>query len=83
MINIRMCSACRCKRAKTELIRIVLIDGEPYIDESGKMEGRGCYICKSPECIAKAIKVNSVAKSFKTSVDKKSLEILLSKYADQ
>ncbi len=83
MINIRMCSACRNKRSKTELIRIVLVDGEPFVDESGKMEGRGCYICKCPECIAKAIKINSVAKSFKTSVDRRALEILLSKYADQ
>lgn len=78
-----MCSACRDKRSKTDLIRIVLVDGEPFVDESGKMEGRGCYICRSHDCIAKAIKVNSVAKSFKTSVDRRSLEILLSKYADQ
>lgn len=83
MINIRMCSACRVKRNKDELIRIVLFEGAPIVDNDKKFVGRGCYICNSPDCIAKAIKVNSVAKSLKTAVDKTSLEILLKKYADQ
>lgn len=53
----RMCIACRQMRDKRELLRVVRSpDGVVSIDPSGKKNGRGAYICSSPQCIAKCIK---------------------------
>lgn len=52
-IPLRMCVACRARRPKRELLRIVLTQGGPVIDPSGKKPGRGAYICPdSPGCWA-------------------------------
>ena len=64
-----MCSVCREKRDKSELIRIVrTVNGEFAIDLNGKTQGRGAYICKSRECIEKCIKKRALNKSFKTNI---------------
>ena len=42
----RMCIGCCEKKEKKELIRIVLNkEGQINIDKTGKLEGRGAYIC--------------------------------------
>lgn len=47
----RTCIACRQKRAKWELVRIVRNpQGELEIDLRGKKAGRGAYVCKSKDC---------------------------------
>lgn len=48
----RMCAVCRTKRPKNELLRIVKSpDGKIYIDEGGKSDGRGMYICRDAGCL--------------------------------
>lgn len=64
----RMCMACRNKKPKRDMIRIVRNDNLFNIDYSGRMNGRGAYICKSRECIDKCIKQKSLHKTFKTNV---------------
>lgn len=64
----RMCMACRNKKPKRELIRIVKNNQDFHIDYSGKMNGRGAYICKNQVCIDKCIKERSLNKTFKTNV---------------
>ncbi len=46
----RSCVVCRLKTDKRDLIRLVIADGSLMIDESGKMNGRGAYLCASREC---------------------------------
>ncbi len=47
----RTCIACKQKRAKWELVRIVrTVDGSLEIDPRGKKAGRGAYLCKLQEC---------------------------------
>jgi predicted RNA-binding protein YlxR (DUF448 family) len=47
----RTCIACRQRRAKWELVRIVRsTKGELEIDLRGKKAGRGAYICKAKDC---------------------------------
>jgi len=47
----RTCIACRQKRAKWELIRIVRTpQGAVEIDETGKKSGRGAYVCMLQGC---------------------------------
>ncbi|WP_119314223.1 YlxR family protein [Calidithermus terrae] len=48
-----MCVACRRRRPKRELLRVVLTPEGPVIDPSGKKPGRGAYVCPDqPECWA-------------------------------
>ncbi|MBF6595199.1 MAG: YlxR family protein [Thermaceae bacterium] len=50
-IPIRQCMACRERRPKGELLRIVLGESGPTIDPTGRKPGRGAYICPDkPEC---------------------------------
>jgi predicted RNA-binding protein YlxR (DUF448 family) len=51
---VRMCVACRQGRDKAELIRVVGKGGFAVIDPTGKMDGRGAYVCPTSGCIEKA-----------------------------
>ncbi len=68
-IPMRMCTGCREMKPKKELIRVVkTVDGEIKLDTTGKLNGRGAYICKSPECLKKARKANALSRAFETAV---------------
>ena len=66
----RKCVVCGQVKDKNDLLRIVKNKEEGIVvDESGRKNGRGAYICKSAECIEKAKKTNKLAKVFKTEVN--------------
>ena len=68
----RMCMGCNNKKDKRELIRVVLNkNGEISIDKTGKLAGRGAYICDSIECLEKAIKTKRLEKCFDIKIDEK------------
>jgi predicted RNA-binding protein YlxR (DUF448 family) len=47
----RTCIVCRQKLDKRQLIRIVRTQHEGVVvDETGKRNGRGAYLCYQPEC---------------------------------
>ncbi len=55
-IPVRTCVACRVARAKRELIRIVRTpEGHVCVDGTGKMNGRGAYLCRNRRCWQSAI----------------------------
>ena len=57
----RQCMGCRERKAKREMIRVVrMTDGNVSLDFSGKLNGRGAYICPDPECLKKAQKTRSL-----------------------
>ena len=61
----RMCLGCNEMKAKAELIRVVKSpEGEVSIDATGKKNGRGAYVCHSPECLEKAIKSKRLERAF-------------------
>ena len=65
----RTCMGCNVKKDKKELIRIVKnSNGEINIDHTGKMEGRGTYICKNEECLNKVIKNKRINKVFEKEI---------------
>lgn len=67
-IPIRTCIACRREFAKNELLRIVKSkDGVFSVDTTGKSDGRGAYICSSPDCAKKLFKAKLLDKVFKMS----------------
>jgi len=71
----RKCMACNTKKDKYELIRIVRIsNGEIHIDKTGKLNGRGAYICNNIQCLEKVTKTNRIGKSLGKNIDKKIYE---------
>lgn len=76
-IKIRKCIVCNQQKGKEDLIRIVKSkDGNISIDNSGKLNGRGAYICKDKVCIEKAIKNSMLNRHLKTKVDDEIYETL-------
>ena len=60
----RMCIACRQMTDKRKLTRLrVTPENTIEIDPTGKKNGRGAYICSSPECRKKARKYDLAAKA--------------------
>lgn len=67
---IRKCISCNENKPKKELIRVVLNkDNGVVLDTSGKLNGRGAYICKSVSCIENIRKSNKLAYSLKTKIN--------------
>ncbi len=53
------------KKAKNDLIRIVKNkNDEINIDRTGKLDGRGAYICDNVQCLEKIIKSKRLEKVF-------------------
>jgi predicted RNA-binding protein YlxR (DUF448 family) len=60
----RTCVACRTERQKREFIRIVRgPDGAVTVDESGRANGRGAYLCADASCWAAALKKKSIERA--------------------
>ena len=65
----RMCVGCREMKEKKTLIRIVRTpEGEIKLDRTGKMNGRGAYLCNDLSCLRKARKKRSIQRSLDTPV---------------
>lgn len=66
----RTCMGCNEKKDKKDLIRIVKSsDGEINIDKSGKMPGRGAYICDNIECLEKAVKTKRIERVLESKIE--------------
>ncbi|MCL4250808.1 MAG: YlxR family protein [Anaerolineae bacterium] len=65
-IPVRTCVVCREKAGKRTLTRIVRTESGIVIDASGKMNGRGAYLCERPECWERAMTTDILAKALKT-----------------
>ena len=75
----RQCLVCRIKKDKSELLRVVKTPlGEILLDETGKKDGRGAYLCKIGECKAKCIKTRGLNRAYKCNVDNAVYEALKS-----
>lgn len=69
-IPMRMCLGCGEMKPKKELIRAVKSpDGDISLDLTGKKSGRGAYICRSSECLAKARKARKLEKAFSCRIE--------------
>ena len=59
----RTCMGCNTKKDKNDLIRIVKNkENVITLDKTGKMQGRGAYICDNTECLEKVIKTKRLEK---------------------
>ena len=58
-VPLRRCIGCGTRLPKRELNRIVRVPGGSVeVDPTGKMAGRGAYLCSRPECWEQSIKKN-------------------------
>lgn len=72
-IPMRKCIGCQESFPKKELCRIVKtkVDDNKEIvkfDATGKLNGRGAYICKNMECFEKAIKTKRLSRSLEVEI---------------
>ena len=66
----RMCAVCRTLKPKRDLLRVVRTkEGKVFVDETGKQNGRGAYVCKSRTCIERCIRTKLFHKLFGCEVD--------------
>ena len=76
-VPFRICAGCGQQKSKKELVRIVKTpEGEITVDSTGKKNGRGAYICKSIDCLHKAIKVKGLERSLKANIPSQVVEAL-------
>ncbi len=76
-IPLRKCLGCDEMIGKKGLLRVVKTkEGEISIDETGKKNGRGAYICRDMECFNKAQKKHSLERSLKCSISEEIYEKL-------
>lgn len=68
-VPMRTCIACRQEKPKREMLRVVRnAAGEISLDFSGKLAGRGAYLCDSAECVKKLRKYKLLNKNFSCEV---------------
>ena len=77
MKNIRTCIACRTKKSKEELLRIVSIDNNAIVDNTHKANTRGMYICNNKACINRLLKAKDITKCIKINATSDSIKELL------
>ena len=68
-IPLRQCVGCGEMKPKKEMMRVVRPeDGKFALDATGKMNGRGAYVCKNRDCLKKAHKNKGLERSFKMNI---------------
>lgn len=69
-IPMRMCSGCREMKPKIELLRVVRKpDGSIVLDKTGKISGRGAYVCKNEDCFNKSVKSKALSRALEVTVE--------------
>ena len=80
----RQCLGCREMRPKNELLRVVKSpDGAISLGMTGKGPGRGAYVCRSNECLKRAMKSKALSRAFGAPIPEEILEALGNKIATE
>lgn len=73
----RSCVVCRAKQDKRTLTRLVFARGKLLqVDESGKMSGRGAYLCANADCWRQAVARSIVGKALRRELNEYDREYL-------
>jgi uncharacterized protein len=73
-VPLRTCIACRQTRGKRELVRVVRTpDSGIQVDPTGKLAGRGAYLCKAQVCWDSALGGQKLATALKTALEAESV----------
>ena len=73
----RQCMGCRERKEKRQMIRVVrTTEGDVRLDFSGKLNGRGAYVCPDPECLKKALKSKALDRSLEVTIPEEVIDRL-------
>ena len=76
-VPMRKCVGCQEMKSKKEMMRVLKTSEDTFeLDATGKKNGRGAYICRSGECLEKAVKNKGLERSFKQAIPKEVYEKL-------
>jgi len=64
-VPVRMCIGCRRRAPKGALLRVVVAEGVPVVDERKRMQGRGAYLCRRERCFVRADKRGALPRAFR------------------
>ena len=67
-VPMRTCVVCRDKTGKRQLVRVVRSADGVQVDPSGKLNGRGAYLCERAECWQRAIMSDVLAKALRVTL---------------
>lgn len=82
-IPMRQCLGCHEMIGKKNMLRVVKTpEGQFMLDPTGKMNGRGAYICFSRECLENAIKSKGLERSFKMKIPEEIYDKLRKELSD-
>jgi len=73
----RICVGCKQPKEKQSMIRVVKnAEQGVSLDETGRMNGRGAYICKNTACLELALKSKGLERSLKTVIPPEVITLL-------
>lgn len=76
-VPLRTCVVCHQKRRKRELVRVVRTpEGAVQIDPTGKMAGRGAYLCSERRCWEDAALQRAMARALKCQLSAGDMAVL-------
>ena len=81
----RMCVACREKKPKQQLVRIVHSkeDDAVTLDTTGKKNGRGAYICHTDACLRRAQKSRALQRALDVPISDELYDLLAAQLVSQ
>ena len=76
-VPMRQCTGCQEMTNKKEMIRVLKTsEGEILLDATGNKNGRGAYLCRSMDCLEKAIRSRGLERSLKVKIPDEVYETL-------
>lgn len=73
----RICVGCKEAKEKKGMVRIVRTPEDTVcLDETGKLNGRGAYLCRNAGCLQLAIKSKGLERSLKAHIPEEILASL-------
>ncbi len=77
-VPMRTCVGCGANKPKKDLVRVIRTsEGEITLDLTGRANGRGAYLCRNVECLKRALKTKSIARSLKEPIPEEVADKLL------
>lgn len=73
----RTCVVCRAVQSKRALVRLVRTpEGQVVIDKTGKLNGRGAYLCNQRSCWEAALTGKQLGKALKVEIGERERQVL-------
>lgn len=74
---LRRCVGCNEQKSKKEFVRVIRTpEGEIRLDETGKANGRGVYLCPKKSCLQKAKKAKRLERNLNVAIPEEIWTIL-------